>query len=344
MDDPIVFPNQPGASHSHDFFGNTTTSATSTQESMLQGSTTCSVIKDTAGYWSPSGYVNGRIITPLRGRAYYVGDRNTSVETIPGGLQMIAGNKGATSASENLHVSWFCGAETPISSHPYNCRPYAGLNSSVDGVIGRVDFPVCWDGTGLGQTDVAYADKGVCPADYSHLIPHLNFRVHFGIWDPCLGAKPCSSTNAPEKNIKLTLASGPYYTLHADFWNTWNQPHLDDLVVKCLNAHILCGVDVASPVPRNVSLQLQGHLVATGTVTDDEPFIPCTQGVAVTIQRKVSGRWQGFVRTWTRTDGSYEVRLGDRAGRYRAKATKTTVTTSGNTCMRATSAIRVHRH
>ena len=33
-DDPIVFPGQPGASHSHDFFGNTTTDASSTYASM----------------------------------------------------------------------------------------------------------------------------------------------------------------------------------------------------------------------------------------------------------------------------------------------------------------------
>jgi len=36
-DDPIVHPNQPGASHSHDFFGNKTTDAFSTLASLTKG-------------------------------------------------------------------------------------------------------------------------------------------------------------------------------------------------------------------------------------------------------------------------------------------------------------------
>lgn len=36
-DDPIVFPGQQGASHLHDFFGNTATDAFSTQASLLAG-------------------------------------------------------------------------------------------------------------------------------------------------------------------------------------------------------------------------------------------------------------------------------------------------------------------
>jgi Domain of unknown function (DUF1996) len=58
-DDPIVFPGQPGASHVHDFFGNVTTDAASTVESMLAGETTCRAASDTAGYWAPAVYLNG---------------------------------------------------------------------------------------------------------------------------------------------------------------------------------------------------------------------------------------------------------------------------------------------
>ena len=45
-DDPIVFPGQPGASHLHDFFGNTGANASSTFETMLAGETTCRVPSD----------------------------------------------------------------------------------------------------------------------------------------------------------------------------------------------------------------------------------------------------------------------------------------------------------
>src|SRR5438552_19205160 len=54
-DDPIVFPGQPGASHSHDFFGNPTTDANSTYATMTAAtSTSCLVGDDTAGYWMPT--------------------------------------------------------------------------------------------------------------------------------------------------------------------------------------------------------------------------------------------------------------------------------------------------
>ena len=53
QDDPIVYPGQPGASHSHDFFGNESTNAGSTYQTMVEGTSNCGVGRDTAGYWIP---------------------------------------------------------------------------------------------------------------------------------------------------------------------------------------------------------------------------------------------------------------------------------------------------
>jgi serine protease len=36
-------------------------------------------------------------------------------------------------------------------------------------------------------------------------------------------------------------SNGVFYTMHTDFWNTWDQPKLDQLVADCLNAHVACG-------------------------------------------------------------------------------------------------------
>ena len=55
-DDPIVYPGQPGASHTHDFFGSTTTNANSTDASMIASGSTCNIAGDTAGYWTPALY------------------------------------------------------------------------------------------------------------------------------------------------------------------------------------------------------------------------------------------------------------------------------------------------
>src|SRR5215216_5502680 len=47
-DDPIVHPGMPGMSHLHDFFGNVTTNADSTYDSLLGQETTCTRPEDTA--------------------------------------------------------------------------------------------------------------------------------------------------------------------------------------------------------------------------------------------------------------------------------------------------------
>jgi hypothetical protein len=243
--DPIVAPGVSPFGHLHDFFGNRSTDASSTQDSMADASSTCEDWDDTAAYWSPTGYLNGVQLTPVRQRIYYFGETGRSVQTIPAGLKMIAGNHDATSAAENPVVSWNCGGSTPSAGHPYDCTPYRGTgNQTIDGVVGYVDFPQCWDGVHLDSPDhvshMAYETASGCPAGDPVYLPRLRLRVHFGIWDPCAGARPCGPAD-PDTNVALSLSSGPYYTLHADFWNTWRQPALDALVAECLNGHVACG-------------------------------------------------------------------------------------------------------
>src|SRR3954467_13755892 len=62
MDDPIVFPGQPGASPDHSFVGNTTTSAFSTLQTLRAGSTTCKRNGETAAYWMPTLLLNGQMV------------------------------------------------------------------------------------------------------------------------------------------------------------------------------------------------------------------------------------------------------------------------------------------
>src|SRR2546425_100506 len=82
-DDPIVFPGQPGASHSHDFFGNESTNASSTYDSMVAGPSNCGVSADTAGYWAPTPSLAGPPFTehgPVGDmRIYYRDSGATSV-------------------------------------------------------------------------------------------------------------------------------------------------------------------------------------------------------------------------------------------------------------------------
>ena len=58
QDDPIVFPGQPGASHMHTFYGNTSTNAASTITSLSATSpSSCGRgmgTSDLSAYWIPS--------------------------------------------------------------------------------------------------------------------------------------------------------------------------------------------------------------------------------------------------------------------------------------------------
>src|SRR5918995_4306689 len=60
FDDPIVFPDKPGAAHSHDFFGNRSTKYNSTYERLraytgttraTKSGTTCVNPNDKSAYW-----------------------------------------------------------------------------------------------------------------------------------------------------------------------------------------------------------------------------------------------------------------------------------------------------
>src|SRR3954454_25017151 len=93
-DDPIVFPGQPGSSHSHTFGGNESTDAFSTPLSLARQQTNCKMSRDRAAYWMPTLYSGGKMVTPYAVRAYYRAAtfKPSSVRAIPFGLRMIAGD------------------------------------------------------------------------------------------------------------------------------------------------------------------------------------------------------------------------------------------------------------
>jgi Domain of unknown function (DUF1996) len=243
-DDPIVHPGHPGVSHLHDFFGNTTVNADSTVGSMLAGGTTCRVPSDTAGYWSPTASLDGVPLTPKAMRIYYFGVTDDLVETLPPGLKIIGGNPDALTPAENPHVTWSCGEsraiKTPREQVPYDCTVWAPGHPFVDGVVANVEMPNCWNGIGLEPPDVVYPVDGACPAGFPRVLPRLSQRIHLGIMDPL----------TPAGDVALTLSSGAFHTMHADFWNTWQQPRLDQLVAECLNAHVRCGGVEPAPAPE----------------------------------------------------------------------------------------------
>jgi len=243
--DPIVAPGQVSA-HMHDFFGNVSTTGDSTYASMTAAyPARCDLKDDTAGYWAPSlQRSDGTFVTPIRLTMYY---RNRpygygSTTPFPPDFRMIAG--GSNEGFAYPVTWWNCQGESDESlatrrTFIPNCGPTGQLEA-------HVYFPNCWDGEHTDSPDhrshVAYArepttgvitnlsNTAICPAEYPVKLPQIDFRVLY----PAGGSSDYTFSDGTD-------------LMHADFWNTWQQPALERVVSVCLQASRNCGPLIAIP-------------------------------------------------------------------------------------------------
>jgi hypothetical protein len=226
-DDPIVYPGEPGASHVHVFFGNTTVTGDSTAAELLDDPTTCDNPLDTASYWAPALLREGRMIEPVKSTAYYRPGPDVvpaSVQPFPPGLLMIAGDPFATEPQPLAVAAWTCGTGAEREPEPPECP------SSRDARM-LITFPDCWDGENLDseghRAHVRYSTGGACPDSHPVPVPQLTFSVQYPVTGPTDG---------------LSLTSGGLYSGHADFVNSWDQATLEQEVALCLNRDLVCSI------------------------------------------------------------------------------------------------------
>lgn len=226
-DDPIVFFAEPGLSHQHDFFGNVSTDAYSTTESLLGEPTTCQKQRDTAAYWSPQLLDHGVAVTPTRSIAYYraaPGVDPTVLEMYPEGLKIIAGDMTATEPLSADLAGWTCGVSSAHSAAPPVCPDQAPLRAVIT-------FPDCWDGENVDSEDhrshMANSTGGECPESHPVHVAQLTFSIAY----PIAG-----------EGHDLTLASGSTFGIHADFVNSWDQVALEREIELCLHRDVVCGL------------------------------------------------------------------------------------------------------
>jgi len=222
--DPIVNPGPSGtpSGHMHDFLGNRSIDSNSTYASANLAATTCTLSGDRAGYWVPTLVApNGSYVTPRRALVYY---RNKPVKygttvAFPPDFRMIAGGVGTGPPN----AGWSCEQDAKnLVAIPPSC------GSAL--LVLHVKFPNCWNGVSTDSADhrshVTYpTSSNACPSTHPVKVPEIFLHVRFPPGVSGSGYKLSDGTQMP----------------HADFWNTWQQPKLVQLVNDCLHAGINCG-------------------------------------------------------------------------------------------------------
>jgi hypothetical protein len=213
--DPIVMPGHAGMSHFHQFFGNRALDENSTAASLRAlPATSCRNRSDSSGYWVPTLINNGTMVRPTGVEIIYRKSVSAPIVAHPAGLMLIAGSSKAITAQATSIVSWSCtGSNAPGSTAPSACRNRQQL-------VATIRFPECWDGKNLDSADhkshVSYASNGVCAAG-TVALPQIEMRVIY----------PRQATVST-----LSLASGSIFSMHADFFNGWDQRRFVGMVSR----------------------------------------------------------------------------------------------------------------
>jgi hypothetical protein len=261
FDDPLVLPGKPGASHNHSFMGNLDTNASSTPESLLNGSgTSCTVAQDKSAYWFPTLYRgDDQVISPDKQTLYYKSGiiDYTKVHPFPAGLRFYAGSPFFTSPEDFKNApgtveGFECGDSSFNWTIPDYCAPGSQLNV-------RYQAPSCWDGVHLDSADhrshMAYPVDGECPTDHPVPVPMIEMKISW----PVSG----DMTGVHLANMAMPDGSIMSVNWHYDFMNGWDQTVLSALTQHCINGGLQCtphGNDIYKPWAGTV-LDDAGNLV-----------------------------------------------------------------------------------
>ncbi|MEU3981970.1 DUF1996 domain-containing protein [Streptomyces sp. NPDC026672] len=206
-DNVIVAPGVTnGAHHLHDYVGNQKVNAFSSNDTFLQGGTSCQNKNDLSSYYWPVVRVQdgtqdfdqnadgggkegnvGRIIVPSQAQIKYVGSPTSKVVAMPQFLRIITGDaKATTNGTANANAHWSCtGFENKVQlTDKYPICPRGSQ------VVRTFAFQSCWDGTNIDsanhRTHVAFADaQGNCQNGFK-AIPQLTMRLVYNLPRPSL--------------------------------------------------------------------------------------------------------------------------------------------------------------
>ncbi|WP_063780726.1 DUF1996 domain-containing protein [Nonomuraea sp. SBT364] len=240
-DNFIVAPGvRNGAHHLHDYVGNLSTDAFSTDESLAAADTTCRFDDKSTYYWpvlrnrqvdanveDPDGNV-GQVLRPRSVTLQFRGNAAARVTAMPRFLRIIMGDaKAATNGGANARAGWSCtGFTNRVSPDKY---PLCPRGSQVARIL---DFPSCWDGQNADsanhRTHIVFPDQGgACPQG-TRAVPQLRMTLTYSVPQ----GRSFAVDAFPEQ------LHNPV-TDHADFVNVMPD-RLMSFVVSCINRGRRC--------------------------------------------------------------------------------------------------------
>lgn len=233
-----------GAQHMHDYVGNNTTAATSSDASLAAGGTTCKNQQDKSTYFWPvlrdltkqGNDVNqdgggadgnfGGIIEPDSAQLKFASGGAKKVTAMPQFLRILFGNaKAVTQQGENAKDTWTC---TGFEDRLTGKYPLCPAGSKVERIH---EFPNCWDGKNTDSADhrshIVDSDEGKCPKGFK-AVPQLQVTLTYTVPQ----GNNFAVDGFPEELHKAK-------TDHDDFENVMSD-ELMSQVVDCINNDKQC--------------------------------------------------------------------------------------------------------
>ena len=253
-DDPLVFPNQPGAAHLHMFFGNTDVNAFSTADSILNtGSSTCNGQElNRSAYWAPAMFDGaGNVRIPERVVIYYKGEglARTNAEPFPDGAAMIAsadintispGAGGAAGKFNFVCSDNYSGASQPAANTMPNCdgNRFGGLGEPYSVLEMNVKFPQCWNGQDPSNPDnFRHPSEGgwyfsLCNGAFNHTFVNLEYFINYKVEAGESTKDWYLASDIDPATGRLNVAPGS--SIHADWWGGWHKQTNQTFLENCV--------------------------------------------------------------------------------------------------------------
>ena len=241
-DDPIVYPGQPGRSHSHTFFGNLVDAHTTSAN--IRNSAWCSSAGgklNCTAVWVPTvvDTFDGTPVVPSGMNFYYKSsyefapEKAREIVAVPVGLRVVSGNP-ANVNPEAGGARYVClGPKGEDSGWKTTLTAAVASGACLPGgeLIFGVNFPSCWDGINLDspnhishmsgvQQSQTYPYPKSCPATHPRQIPSMSINAHYPITSACQVARWRLASDMYDAKLPAGMSG------HADYMMGWDPaPH-----------------------------------------------------------------------------------------------------------------------